>query len=506
MSPAPPHGGWASRLRAWAAPGGLLLYTLLLFGGTAWLQRGLFERDGYFHARFAALMPTQGLSRAFPWTQLSTWREHFCDKEFLYHLAMAPFARIGDDPILGARIFGVLLSVAVLATFYWVLRAHRVRFPVFFTALTLAMGGLFIARLGMIRSHVLSMLLLVLGLHFLLQKRWKALLVLGFIYAWAYTVPFVLLMTAVPFVLGTWLGGERPDLKLPLAAGAGAVLGLAIHPYTPLTLETFLTYIQVFRLGLQGSAASGFELGNELYPYSWPVLWDIYPFLLILAFTLPVALLFARKRLAAGTLGLGAAALFWFALTVATPRFAEYSALLVPAAWALVVRDLWPLLEASTWWTTRRPIRLAAGALALTALAGFHFRSMTFYRVYQTQTSPPRFFTGACAWMARNLAPGETVINLYWDDFPELFYDGYRQRFLWGLDPTYSLRDDADRARLLERLRRHQVRLDADLMKAQFHARYLVLRAARAAGYPELRQAPFRVAYEDPTALVVALD
>ncbi|WP_257309609.1 hypothetical protein [Geothrix fuzhouensis] len=501
-----PREGWASRLRAWAAPAGLLLYALLLFGGTAWLQEGLFERDGYFHARFAALMPAQGLSRAFPWTQLSTWREHFCDKEFLYHLAMAPFARIGDDPILGARIFGVLLSVAVLAALYAVLRAHGVRFPAFFTALTLATGGLFIARLGMIRSHVLSMLLLALGLHFLLQKRWKALLVLGFIYAWAYTVPFVLVMTAVPFVLGTWLGGEWPDLKLPLAAGAGSVLGLAIHPYTPLTLETFLTYIQVFRLGLQGSAASGFELGNELYPYSWPVFWDIYPLLLMLAFALPMALLFVRKRLTPGTLGLGAAALFWFALTVATPRFSEYSALLVPAAWALVVRDLWPLLEASTWWTAPRPVRLAAGALALAVLVGFHARSLTFYRVYQSQASPPRFFTGACAWMAGNLGPGETVINLYWDDFPELFYDGYRQRFLWGLDPTYSLRDDADRARLLERLRRHQVRLDADLMKAQFHARFLVLRAARAAAYPELRQAPFRVAYEDPTALVVALD
>ncbi|WP_306591701.1 hypothetical protein [Geothrix sp. 21YS21S-4] len=495
---------WTARLKAWAAPALFLFYALLLFGGTALFQRGLFERDGYFHARLAAMMPTRGLSRAFPWTQLSTWREQFCDKEFLYHLAMAPFARLGDDPILGARIFGVLLSVAVLAAFYAVLRAHRVRFPVFFAALPLATGGLFIARLGMIRSHVLSMLLLMLGLHFLLERRWRPLLLLGFVYAWSYTVPFVLLLTAAPFALGWWAGGGRLDLRPSAAAGLGSVLGLAIHPYSPLTLETFLTYIQVFRLGLQGSAASGFELGNELYPYSWPVFFDIYPLLLILVAGLPIALVLGRKRLAPGTVGMGAAALFWFGMTAASPRFAEYSALLVCAAWALVARDLGPLLERPGTWIARRSVRLAGAGLALAVLAGFHVRSLDFYRVYQTEAAPPRFFTGACAWMAQHLPPGETVINLFWDDFPELFYDGARQTYLWGLDPTYSLRDDPARAKLLERLRRHDAPLDAQVLKTEFRARHLVLRANRAGRYPELNLAPFRAVYRDERAVVFA--
>lgn len=496
---------WRDRLRTWAAPGLLGLYSLLLFGGTAFLQAGLFERDGYFHARFAALMPVRGLSRAFPWTQLSTWREQFCDKEFLYHLAMLPFTLIGADPMLGARVFGVLLSVAVVAVFYAVLRAHRVRFPAFFAALPLATGGLFIARLGMIRSHVLSMLLLTLGLHFLLQKRWRALFILGFVYAWCYTVPFVLVLTAVPFTVGLWMGGARLDLRLPLAAGAGSVLGLALHPYSPLTLETLFTYLQVFRLGLQGAASSGFELGNELYPYSWPIFWDIYPLLLLLVAALPPALFLARKRLTPGTLGLALAALFWFAMTAASPRFAEYSVLLVAAAWALLLRDAWPALAALEPW--RRPrLRLLAAGLALAALVGFHARSLRFYRIYQSDFAPARFFTGACAWMSQNLAPGETVINLYWDDFPDLFYDGSRQTFLWGLDPTYSIREDPTRARALEDYRRGRIPLDAGQLKELFRANHLVLRPARAARYPALGRPPFREVYRDATAVVFALE
>lgn len=505
MTASPPKPAWGGRLRSWLPPGLLALYGLLLFGATALFQQGLFERDGYFHARFAALMPTQGLSHAFPWTQLSTWRDRFCDKEFLYHLAMGPFTWVGDDPIAGARVFGVLLSVAVLVAFHVVLRAQRVRFPAFFTALTLATGGLFIARLGMLRSHVLSMLLLTVGLHFLLRRSWRALFILGFVYAWCYTVPFVLVLTAVPLVLGLWLAGERLDLRLPLAAGVGSVLGLALHPYTPLTLETLLTYVQVFRLGLQGAATSGFELGNELYPYSWPVFWDIYPLLLILVAALLPALFLARKRLSSGTVGLALAALFWFLMTARTPRFAEYSVLLVAAAWALVVRDLWPWLEARAWWQRPRWRQVAAG-LALATLVGFHARSLTFYRVYQTQAAPPRFFTGACAWMAQHLAPGATVINLYWDDFPELFYDGYRQTFLWGLDPTYSLRADERRARLLEGLRTGRVPLDAAVMKAEFRTDHLVLRANRSARYPALGRPPFREVYRDDAAVVFALE
>ncbi|HEX9081108.1 MAG TPA: hypothetical protein VF768_02455, partial [Holophagaceae bacterium] len=261
-----------------------------------------------------------------------------------------------------------------------------------------------------------------------------------------------------------------------------------------------------FRLGLQGAGASGFELGNELYPYPWRVFFDIYPLLILLAILLLVALVLMRKRLTPAALGTGLAALFWFGMTARTPRFAEYSVLLVAAACAFVARDLWPLLEARSSWTSRRGLRLGTGALALLLLAGFHVRALSFDRVYQTAYAPPRFFTGACAWMAKHLAPGETVINLYWDDFPDLYYDGSRQTYLWGLDPTYSLREDPDRARLLERFRRHLQPLDPAALSRAFHSRILVLRLSRAKSYPELAFRPFRTLYRDDSALVVTWD
>lgn len=495
------------RLRSHAPVLALLLYVLCLYGGTALLQDGLFERDGYYHARLAQMMPERGLSRSFPWTQLSTWRDRYCDKELLYHVAMMPFAQIGPEPILGARIFATILSVAVVAALFLVLRADGARWPVFFAALPLAMGGLFLARLGMIRSHVLSMLLLLVEVHFLLRRRWRALLVLGFVHAWSYTVPFVLLLTAAPLVLGRWLGRGGLDWRSLAAAGAGPALGLAIHPYSPLTLETFFTYLQIFRLGMQGVGTSGFELGNEIYPYSLPVLWDIYPLLLVLAPLLALAAVLRRRQLAPETLGLVCSTALWFAMTMASARFVEYLVLLLAIAVALVVRDVASAADGLPGRLRRDGVlRRAVAVGAFAALVGFHAASMTFYVHYQGQAAPPPFFRGASAWMSGHLAPGETVINLYWDDFPDLFYAAPRQHYLWGLDPTFTILEDPDRARLLERSRRHLVPLDAGALRGAFRSRHLVLRASRAGGYPELRRPPFQEVYRDRSAVVYRID
>jgi hypothetical protein len=484
----------------------LLLYVACLYGATSLLQRGLFERDGYYHARLAELLPERGLSRSFPWTQLSIWKDRYCDKEVLFHVAMAPFAAIGAEPILGARLFLVLLSTAVVLALYLVLRAHGVPWPAFFAALPLASGGLFLARLGMIRSHVLSMALLVLGAHLLLRRRWRALLALGFVYAWSYTVPFVLVLTAVPFVLGCRLRGAPLDWRSVLAAGGGAVLGLAVHPYSPLTLETLLTIVQIVRMGVEGAGRSGVELGNEIYPYPLPVLWNIYPLAIVLAVALVGIVASRLRRLSPEAVGVSVAATAWAAATLLSARYVEYQVLLLALALGLVTRDLARADGPERRLALHPRWRLAVAAIALAALAGFHARSMRFYASYQTTAAPARFFDGAAAWMAGNLAPGETVINLYWDDFPDLFYSAPRQRFLWGLDPTFSLRADPWKTMLLERSRRREVPLVGPVLSAAFGSRWLVLRAARADRHPDLGGPPFREVYRDASAVVYRID
>ncbi|MEW6431205.1 MAG: hypothetical protein AB1730_06815 [Myxococcota bacterium] len=489
-----------------AAPLALVTYVLLLFGATHALQAGLFERDGYYHARLSRLVPERGFSREFPWTQVSTWKHGYCDKEVLYHAAMMPFALVGDEPIGGARVFATLLSAAVLLGLFFLLRAHGVPWPALFAALPLASGGLFIARLGMIRSHVLSMLLLLAGVHLVLQRRWRATGVLGFVYAWSYTLPFVLALTAAPIAVGRALSRAGLDWRTVLAAFGGACLGLALHPYSPLTLETFLTIAQIVRMGLAGKQASGFELGNEIYPYPPAVFFNIYPLVVLLVPALVLVVAWQWKRVSADARGVVLATLAWSAMTALSARYVEYQVLLLALACGLVARDL---SQVETWkarWAASGRLRVGVTAAALLVLVGFHVRAMTFYWYYQAKAAPARFFDGAGKWMAEHLAPGETVINLYWDDFPDLFYSAPRQHYLWGLDPTFTVRADEGRATLLERVRTRQLPLDGALLAKVFSSRTLVFRATRASRYPELTRAPFREVYRDASAVLYRIE
>ena len=503
--PASTHNRMAQLINriSWAL---VLLYAVGLFSWAAFGTRGLFERDGYFHARFAETMPQRGLSRAFPWTQLSTWRERFCDKEFLYHLMMMPFAQVGEEPLRGVQVFSIMLSALVLAALLLVLRAHGVPWPALFVFLTLCAGGLFIARLTMIRSHVLSILLQVIGLHLLLQpRRWKLLFLLGVVYAWSYTVPLALLMTAAPFVAGRWLWKGGLDWRAVLAAGLGAVVGLAVHPYTPLTLETFYTYVQVLTQGLSGVERAGVELGNEIYPYPPAVFWDIYPLLSVAGLALLPAALASRRRLQPGTGGAVMAATFWFGMTLASARFAEYSVPLQAAAWALVVRDMAasgaPL---NRFFGSRRRLQALVMIAVLGGAVALHVRCLGFYSVYRN-LNPTLQFRGATEWMARNLAPGAVVVNLDWDDFPELYYDGNRQRYIWGLDPTYSLREDRALALLLEDYARGRRPVNPALLRRRLGAEVMIMRRNRIAGRPGLAEQRIPIVYSDRWAVVFDL-
>ena len=98
------------------------------------------------------------------------------------------------------------------------------------------------------------------------------------------------------------------------------------------------------------------------------------------------------------------------------------------------------------------------------------------------------------------------MINLFWDDFPELFYSGARQSYLWGLDPTYSLRFDAPRTRLLEQMRTHRRPLQGKALVDAFGARTLALRASRVQRFPELKMPPFREVFRDGGAVLYRIE
>lgn len=505
-APSPPEASSQEPLPAWVqkwfsgyGPVVLLgLYLLAVFAQVHFGTDGLYERDGYYHARLSHLFLERGLSREFPWTQASVWKDRFCDKEFLFHLLMAPFTRDPEEPVRGAQVFISLVGLGLFGAVYGVLRRHGARWPLLFAALLACSGADFLVRLTMIRSHVLSMLLAVLAVHLLLSSRWKALALLGFVYAWSYTFPLVLVMIAAPFVLGRWLGGGGLDWRLPLASLLGVAVGTVVHPFSPLTLDTFVSILKILGSAWEGGAL---PLGNEIHPRTTRWFLLEYP---LLALSLSALLLGGwrtGRRLTPEASGVLTTALFWIGGMMLFPRFAEYAVPLTVIALGLVVRDalagvdlrrqlLAPFPRAVGW--------LIAGCAL--GLAGLHAYSVHGLYRWTATASPPRF-RAAAAWMAENLAPGETVVNLAWGDFPDLFYDAHRQRFLWGIDPVFTARLDSEPSRILLEAARDGGRIDPKELARVFGARYLAVANYRGA----IGGGPWKPVYSDPYVSIYSL-
>lgn len=124
--------------------------------------------DPYYHAQ-VSLLGRDLLSRQFPWTQKSLFAEHFADKEFLFHIVLAPFVWAGG--LTGAKVATVVFATMAVGAFYWLCQKRNVPAPFLWTVFLFASADLFLYRLSITRPHILSLFLTLLFCQVLLERR-----------------------------------------------------------------------------------------------------------------------------------------------------------------------------------------------------------------------------------------------------------------------------------------------------------------------------------------------
>ncbi len=449
----------------------------------------LVDQDSLYHARFAQMMPTQGFSRSFPWAQESVWKDRFADKEILFHAWLAPFCR-ESHTTGGAKVAAWILALAIVYAFGIILTANGIRWPWLWTALIPALGNHFLFRLQEVRPHLLSILLLLLGLHALLQSRWRLLAILGFIYSWSYAAPHLLVVFAAIHAVALKAAGERWEWR-GLAASAGGVLaGLVINPYVPNDLSQW--WIINVRIMIEAWSSGGpVRLGEEFQPVSTRSLLlssTLVGISFIGAFLMaahaPASISRRSKILLAWAVG-------GFAMYCMSAKFIEYFAPLALLAVASVASERW---------------EKSMPSFATMAVAGVAAVVLTVMSVRDARGELMRLPTpdlaGAAAWTKKNVPAGETIVHLEWGDFNQLYYYDPTHYYLVGLDPMFMYVRHPKGLQLLEDLRSGRKALDVEELYHAFNARYLVVRT-RLRVVPE--QVGLRPVYEDRGGAVYAL-
>lgn len=389
--------------------------------------------DGYYHARMGLLIRQEGLRPDFKWLPLTILNaDAFYDHHLLYHVYLAFFA--GTDPIIDGglaltqsiKLASIVMPALAFLAVWWLLRAQQIKWASIWALGLLAVSEAFLYRMSMPRAQSASLLVLVLGLHWLLIGRYRLLIPLGFAYVWLYDgFPLLPIMGAV-YLLATLLIKRKFVWQAVAFPIAGIVLGLLVNPYFPENIHFTLNHL------LPKISFSETAVGNEWYPYDTWTLMGNSGFALG-AFVLAIlGLGWQKERINLATLTVLLLTFFFGLLVFKSRRFIEY----FPAfTLILAALSIGPMFQN---WLAERPKLLRVGPIILVALLIIPM-AITIHMAQNSvagSASAGRY-ADAALWLARNEPEDSFVFQTDWDDFPRLFFFNPKMIYTVGLDPTY---------------------------------------------------------------------
>ncbi len=416
----------------------LALFTFVQYGTDA-----LAGNDGYYHIKMGYLIRHEGLKPDFPWLPMSILNpDAYYDHHLLYHVYLALFAT--TDPGLdgglaltqSAKIASIILPSLAFMVIWHMLRAQKVPWAGIWSLGLFAVSEAFLYRMSMPRAQSASLLVLALGLHWLLQKRYKLLIPLGFAYVWFYNAFPLLLVMAGVYVVATVMMERRFAWQALVYPAVGIALGIIINPYFPQNATFILNHL------LPKLGGDSIPVGNEWSPYKTWTLIGNSGFALA-AFVLgTMALGWREKRMDKATLiSLTLAVLFGYML-FKSRRFVEY---FPPFALIFAAMAISPVLAG--WvkdFRRKRPyLRALIPTAMLILMAWPLYSSLTGAREALSKSKPADRYADAALWLRANADPGDMIFQTDWDDFTRLFFYNTEDIYLAGLDPTYMELYDA---------------------------------------------------------------
>ena len=466
--------------------------------------------DGYYHIRWSSLL-WESLSSGkglptFEWLPLTVLNpQDYADLHFLFHLLQIPFLWF-FEPVTAAKVAAIVFATLAIFSVYWLLYRYEVKHQLIWLAAIMTCSNAFFYRMNMAKAPPLTIIITVLGVHLLFQRKYVWLLPLMFAFVWTYSLFPLLWFAAIIWTVIIAINERRFEWR-PLAyTTGGMILGNLINPYFP---NNLLLFFEHFYTKIKIGSDFAVAVGGEWYPYSGMELLMNFPIALL---AMLLGYIFFVPR---GSKVPEKAAFFLAFTTILlaaqfrSKRFAEYFPpfAVLFAAFAInaftatrkvelpeeFIREIDPYLDApnpserQAWFDAAR--RASAWVLGI-ALCVFWVYNLT--GLHQLGFNEPgmidniksnepadkyrrvmEFATGLDETGAENIPAGERIFNCTWDDFPKLFFFNTKHSYVYGLDPNYLYTENPELYKLLKDLTEGKIDDPAPLIRDRFGSNYI---------------------------------
>lgn len=432
-----------------------VLFAFIQFGTS-----GLADNDGFYHIRMGALIRQSGLRVPFVWLPLTILNPSaFYDHHLLFHIYLSLFAGGSDQAlIVAAKFASIFMPAAAFVAIWWLLRGQRVHGASIWALGLFAVSQAFLYRLSMPRAQAASLLVLALGVHWLLQRRFVWLIPLGFAYVWLFDGFPILIVIGAVYAAAAFVTERRVEWQAIAFPSIGLALGLIVNPYFPQNV-TFIVEHLAPKIGEYGA-----NVGNEWYPYDTWVLIENSGFALAAFLLGALALGWRGQKIDRGTLTAFGLSVMFGLMLFKSRRFVEYF-----PAFALIFAAI--SLGQIAALSDRRLFPIGLSAILVVPLIITLTQART---AMADQTQPPETYAAASYWLAKNTPPDSLVFQTDWDDFPRLFFYDTSNIYTVGLDPTYMQLYDADLYDTWVKITQGEIDRPSQIIRSRFGGQYVL--------------------------------
>lgn len=390
------------------------------------------DDDVYWHIRYSEnILTVEHLTRDF-------FGDPIPYAGVLFHLILAPFTLISNI-FVAQKVAGIFFVCFITALTFLIVKKINIRNPAIWTIVIFFISVNFSFRIILVRTFLMSIILLLLGIYsLLLKKRW-ALYAVAIAYGLSYSIPFLLAVGIIWTISQIIVQGKKGvDWMAPVIILGGILTGIVLHPVFPQNIIFLKDYLlPVFYKVPIEELNGGVELAPyglfQFIQYEWMAL-----FLWVTSVFLFIKNYFKTEAKSKKLFFVLVSAMF-FGLALMSRRFIEYSTLFMGISAISVLQPYINKLDGKTFlrqFAGLWQMKVAAILLASILLIGVSINISTIY-TWASSSEQIESYSESGKWISVNIPKGSRVLNSDWGLYPKLYFYNSSADYIAQFDPAY---------------------------------------------------------------------